>query len=63
MVFDKCPRHKVVKRKLLASDFQSADHEHLEIIRDMGISIVALPDGRVQLLHTMANVSLSTYRT
>lgn len=27
------------------------------LLRDMGITIMALPDGRVQLLHTSSNVN------
>ena len=31
----------------------------MELVRNMGISIVALADGRVQLLHSVANVRQS----
>ena len=57
IVKDKCPVRKVTKRKLLASQFQSGNPKHMDLIKDMGISIVSLPDGRVQLLHNYANVS------
>ncbi len=43
------------KRRLFASDFESANPEHLTIIEDFGISVVTLQDGRVQLMHTQAN--------
>ena len=46
-------------RKLHASDFQSNNEEHLELVKNMGINIISLPDGRVQLLHTLSNVSIS----
>ena len=49
-----------MERKLLASQFQSGNPKHMDLIRDMGISIVSLPDGRVQLLHNYANVSFIT---
>jgi hypothetical protein len=29
----------------------------MKMVKDMGISILTLPDGRVQLLHTFSNVS------
>lgn len=56
-----CPSRKAVKRKLRASEFQAGNSKHMGLLRDMGITIMALPDGRVQLLHTSSNVSLSFY--
>ena len=44
-------------RKLHASDFQSNNDDHLNLVKNMGINIISLPDGRVQLLHTLSNVS------
>lgn len=57
LVANKCPTRSksMVQRKLHASDFQSSNADHMELIKAMGISIVNLPDGRVQLLHTVAN--------
>jgi len=55
LVEDSCPSKKVLKRKLTAPEFQSTSEEHLKLVRDMGITIITLPDGRVQLLHTFAN--------
>ena len=46
-----------MKRKLFAADFQSTNDEHMRILKDMGITMVSLADGRVQLLHTSVNVS------
>ena len=43
-------------RKLHASDFQSNNDDHLNLVKNMGINIISLPDGRVQLLHTLSNV-------
>ena len=49
-------------RKLHASDFQSNNDDHLNLVKNMGINIISLPDGRVQLLHTLSNVnSQNTY--
>lgn len=45
-------------RKLKAADFQTNNPEHLKIVRDMGISMLTLNDGRVQLLHTFSSVGL-----
>ena len=50
-----CPTKKIVKRKLTAGEFQSTSSEHQKLVKNMGISIIKLPDGRVQLLHTFAN--------
>ena len=55
LVEDTCPTKKVIKRKLTAGEFQSTSEEHQKLVRDMGITIIKLPDGRVQLLHTFAN--------
>lgn len=52
-----CPSRKTIKRKLRASEFQAGNSRHMGLLRDMGITIMALPDGRVQLLHTSSNVS------
>ncbi|KAK3866003.1 hypothetical protein Pcinc_028431 [Petrolisthes cinctipes] len=54
-----CPSRKAVKRKLRASEFQAGNSKHMGLLRDMGITIMALPDGRVQLLHTSSNAKTS----
>ncbi|KAL1502333.1 hypothetical protein ABEB36_007489 [Hypothenemus hampei] len=46
-----CPTRKN-KRRLTASQFSAASISHLKILKDMGVNIIALRDGRVQLLHT-----------
>ncbi|XP_014292370.1 ER degradation-enhancing alpha-mannosidase-like protein 3 [Halyomorpha halys] len=55
-VSDTCPDSvkQVVRRRLLAANFQSGNPEHMRIIGDMGISITHLDDGRIQLLHTFS---------
>ncbi|KAH1011282.1 hypothetical protein HUJ04_000690 [Dendroctonus ponderosae] len=53
MVDGMCPRRKN-KRRLTASEFSAADINHLKMLKEMGINIIALGDGRVQLLHTPA---------
>ncbi|ENN80946.1 hypothetical protein YQE_02651, partial [Dendroctonus ponderosae] len=40
--------------RLTASEFSAADINHLKMLKEMGINIIALGDGRVQLLHTPA---------
>lgn len=54
MVEDVCPRRSI-KRRLSASQFQASNIEHLKMLNDMGITTLTLADGRVQLLHTLAN--------
>ncbi|XP_069942665.1 ER degradation-enhancing alpha-mannosidase-like protein 3 isoform X1 [Cherax quadricarinatus] len=54
-----CPSRKTIRRKLRASEFQAGNSRHMGLLRDMGITIMALPDGRVQLLHTSSNAKSS----
>lgn len=56
IVNEKCPVKKIINRKLFAADFKSGDVKHMALIKNMGINLVSLPDGRVQLMHTHANV-------
>ncbi|XP_066261807.1 ER degradation-enhancing alpha-mannosidase-like protein 3 isoform X2 [Euwallacea similis] len=51
MVDGMCPR-RTNKRRLTASEFSAANMNHLKVLKEMGINIIALTDGRVQLLHT-----------
>ena len=64
VVSDKCPSapRKPLKRKLFAADFQSSNEDHMLILKDMGITMVTLADGRVQLLHTSVNVRLHLFQ-
>uniref|UniRef100_A0A1S4MY25 alpha-1,2-Mannosidase n=1 Tax=Pediculus humanus subsp. corporis TaxID=121224 RepID=A0A1S4MY25_PEDHC len=48
-----CPRTS--KRKLLASQFTAGDSEHLQLLKNMGIAVLSMADGRVQLVHTIAS--------
>merc|ERR1719391_679023 len=57
LVEDSSPRQKIIKRRILAADFQSSNPVHLQLIKEMGINLMSLPDGRVQLLHTFANAA------
>ena len=41
----------------LISILQAGNPDHMRMVKDMGIAILTLPDGRVQLLHTFSNVS------
>lgn len=49
-----CPRISNSKR-LRALDFQSSNADHLRTVYDMGISMVSLGDGKVQLMHSFYN--------
>lgn len=57
MVDDVCPR-RLSKRRLTAAEFQVSNLNHLKMIKDMGINIIALNDGRIQLLHSFSSVSI-----
>lgn len=56
MVDGVCPR-RLNRRKLTAAEFSASNLNHLKLIKDMGINILALSDGRVQLLHTYSAVN------
>jgi len=49
------PRQRVIKRRILAGDFTATDPDHIALVKQMGVNLMSLPDGRVQLLHTFAN--------
>lgn len=49
-----CPRISGAKR-LRAADFQASNADHLRTVYDMGITMVSLGDGKVQLLHNFYN--------
>lgn len=53
-----CPRISSAKR-LRAADFQASNADHLRTVYDMGITMVSLGEGKVQLLHSFYNVSLT----
>ncbi|XP_059471862.1 ER degradation-enhancing alpha-mannosidase-like protein 3 isoform X2 [Neocloeon triangulifer] len=59
MVNGMCPRRSH-RRKLHAVQFQIGNPEHMKAVHDMGIAIITLPDGRLQLLHTLANARSAT---
>lgn len=61
MVDGMCPSRRTTKRRLTALEFSAINLEHLKIIKEMGINIVALNDGRVQMLHTFAAVSFFVF--
>lgn len=54
MVEDVCPK-RAVKKRLSAVHFQPSNLEHSRMLSDMGITILTLGDGSVQLLHTYSN--------
>uniref|UniRef100_A0A6B2EDQ8 alpha-1,2-Mannosidase n=1 Tax=Phlebotomus kandelakii TaxID=1109342 RepID=A0A6B2EDQ8_9DIPT len=49
-----CPRVSSNKR-LRAQDFQVSNADHLRTVYDMGITMVSLGEGKVQLLHSFYN--------
>ncbi|RZB39048.1 ER degradation-enhancing alpha-mannosidase-like protein 3 [Asbolus verrucosus] len=58
MVDGMCPKRNS-KRRLTATEFSASNINHLKMIKDMGINIIALSDGRVQLLHTFSSARSS----
>ncbi|KAL0280067.1 UNVERIFIED_CONTAM: hypothetical protein PYX00_001470 [Menopon gallinae] len=52
-----CPR--TMRRKLLASQFTAGNAEHLKLLKNMGITVLSMSDGRVQLLHTVSSARSS----
>ncbi|XP_058801415.1 ER degradation-enhancing alpha-mannosidase-like protein 3 [Phymastichus coffea] len=54
MVEDVCPK-RLAKKRLSASQFIPSNLEHWKLLSDMGITILTLSDGSIQLLHTFSN--------
>ncbi|XP_037074599.1 ER degradation-enhancing alpha-mannosidase-like protein 3, partial [Pollicipes pollicipes] len=50
-----CPSRRLRPRRLTAAQFQSGRPEHVALVRQLGVTMTTLSDGRVQLLHTAAN--------
>lgn len=46
------PQVQARVQRLKAADFVAGNKEHLEILQNMGIHVVTIPDGRIQLLQT-----------
>lgn len=53
-----CPKRSP-RRRLVANEFSMTNINHLKLIKDMGINIIAMGDGRVQLLHSFSSVSIN----
>lgn len=49
-----CPPKIPRLHRLHASEFQATNEDHLRIIKKMGINVVMLADGRIQLVHNTA---------
>lgn len=47
---------------LRAQDFMANNPEHLELLRRMGVSLIHLKDGRVQLVQHASQVNISETR-
>jgi len=56
LVTASCPRISVANR-LRAAEFQANNADHLRALFDMGVTMVSLGNGKVQLLHSFYNVS------
>ncbi|KAG8038685.1 hypothetical protein G9C98_000240 [Cotesia typhae] len=54
MVEDVCPRRSM-RRRISAAQFQANNLDHLKILSNMGITVLKMADGRMQLLHTFSN--------
>lgn len=52
-----CPSRRLRPRTITAAHFQTSSAEHRALVAQLGVTMTTLPDGRVQLLHTAANVS------
>lgn len=55
------PRLQTEPQRLKAVDFVAGNKNHLEILRNMGIRIATMPDGRIQLLHTSSEALSPAY--
>ncbi|GIZ05091.1 hypothetical protein CEXT_573722 [Caerostris extrusa] len=56
LVEEVCPSNKSPMRTLHAAEFQGNNKDHLDAVKRMGITVIKLSDGRIQMIH---NVSLA----
>ncbi|GFT25682.1 ER degradation-enhancing alpha-mannosidase-like protein 3 [Nephila pilipes] len=56
LVEEVCPSNKSPMRTLHASEFQGNNKDHIEAVKRMGITVLKLSDGRIQMIH---NVSMA----
>ncbi|PRD27241.1 UNVERIFIED_CONTAM: edem3 [Trichonephila clavipes] len=56
LVEEVCPSNKSPLRTLHASEFQGNNKDHIEAVKRMGITVLKLSDGRIQMIH---NVSMA----
>lgn len=57
LMTESCLRTSSTNERLRALDFQASNIEHLRAVFDMGITLVALGEGKVRLFHSFYNVS------
>eukprot|EP00096_Caligus_rogercresseyi_P008881 TRINITY_DN2893_c0_g2_i1.p1 TRINITY_DN2893_c0_g2~~TRINITY_DN2893_c0_g2_i1.p1 ORF type:complete len:862 (-),score=266.40 TRINITY_DN2893_c0_g2_i1:1746-4331(-) len=57
VVSEKCPLRGsgMLSRRLLGSEFVPSNPEHIKLLLEMGLTVVSLPEGGIQLLHTAGN--------
>uniref|UniRef100_A0A0B7A140 alpha-1,2-Mannosidase n=1 Tax=Arion vulgaris TaxID=1028688 RepID=A0A0B7A140_9EUPU len=55
------PQLQTEAQRLKAGDFVAGNKEHLAILHNMGIQVVTMPDGRIQLLHTSSEALSQAY--
>ena len=51
-----CPSQPGSSNRLRAQDFVAGNKQHLLQLKNMGIQLVTMNDGRIQLLHTATEV-------
>lgn len=62
IVQDSCPRSEADGRRRLQARYFSADNsEHLEELKKMGVKLVTMKDGRVQLVHSTVDAISSKH--
>ncbi|KAG8189980.1 hypothetical protein JTE90_001439 [Oedothorax gibbosus] len=54
LVEEVCPSSKSPLRTLHASEFQGNKKEHIEAVKKMGITVLKLSDGRIQMNHNIS---------
>lgn len=52
-----CPRTPSTKR-ISAMEFRASNAEHRRSVSDMGITMISVGDGKVQLMHSFYNVNI-----
>lgn len=56
-----CPRSSSATSRVSALEFRASNADHRQSVSDMGITMISVGDGKVQLMHSFYNVNEMDY--